>query len=128
MTRYLRIADRVARDIRAGLLPPGSRLPSLRVLCEREGVSLMTALAAYRRLEAQRLVSAEPRSGYRVSRAIAEKLAGPAIARPRVLPPRNQRTSILSEVLEATSDPKLVPLGLACPAPSLFPLGSLRRM
>jgi DNA-binding transcriptional MocR family regulator len=128
VARYERIAERVARDIRAGLLPPGSRLPSLRALCEREGVSLMTALAAYRRLEAQRLVSAEPRSGYRVSRATAERLAGPAIARARVHPPRNPRSTILGEVLLAASNPELVPLGLACPDPSLFPLGSLRRM
>lgn len=126
--RYERIANRVARAIKTGALAPGARLPSLRVLCERDGVSLMTALAAYRRLEALGLVTAIERSGYRVARATTMPLTGTAIARPRIVKARAPRARILGEVLAAASDPKLVPLGLATPDPSLFPLATLRRL
>lgn len=126
--RYERIADRVATAIKNGVLTPGARLPSLRLLCEREGVSLMTALAAYRRLEALGLVTAIERSGYRVAHATMRPLTGTAIARPRIARTRATRAGILGEVLEAASDRKLVPLGLATPDPSLFPLAALRRL
>lgn len=128
MSLSQRIADAVARDIRTGVLRPGARLPSLRAVCEREGVSLMTALAAYRRLEMLRLVSAQPRSGYRVARSVADKLQRPAIPRARLLPAREGRTAILDAVLRAVSNPQLFPLGLGAPDPRLFPLASLRRV
>jgi DNA-binding transcriptional MocR family regulator len=128
MSRYQDIADAVARDIAAGLLLPGARLPSLRRLCEREGISLMTALAAYRRLEALRLVAAQPRSGYCVAQRAAEQVRRPAIAYARTRSARNGRASTVHAVLEAANDPSLFPLGLGCPDPRLFPQASLRRV
>jgi DNA-binding transcriptional MocR family regulator len=126
--RYERIAEQFAQRIQAGLLAPGERLPSLRVLCENEGVSLMTALAAYRRLEALRLVDAAARSGFTVSRTASPKLERPAIPRPRIVHDREPREAILAQALAAASDPALAPLGLACPDPAHFPLASLRRI
>lgn len=128
VARYERIAERFAQRIHGGLLAPGERLPSLRALCESEGVSLMTALAAYRRLEALRLVEAAPRSGFKVSLTASPKLDRPAIRRPRVVHDRSPREAILAQALAAASDPALAPLGLACPDPAHFPLASLRRI
>jgi DNA-binding transcriptional MocR family regulator len=126
--RYERIAERFAQRIHGGLLAPGERLPSLRALCESEGVSLMTALAAYRRLEALRLVEATPRSGFKVRLTESPKLDRPAIRRPRVVQHRSPREAILGQALAAADDPALAPLGLACPDPAHFPLASLRRI
>lgn len=126
--RYERIAEGFAQRIRGGLLAPGERLPSLRRLCSSEGVSLMTALAAYRRLEALRLVEAAPRSGFTVSLDASPKLDRPAIRRARVVHDRSPREGILAQVLAAANDPALAPLGLACPDPAHFPLASLRRI
>lgn len=127
-SRYESIAAGIAADIESGLLAPGERLPSLRSLCETAQVSLMTALAAYRRLEALQLVEAVPRSGYRVRLEQASRLAKPAVARARLARASSARAAILREVLAAVSDPRLAPLGLACPATELFPLASLRRI
>lgn len=127
MTRYESIATHIAGDIQSGLLAPGERLPSLRSVCEREQVSLMTALAAYRRLEALQLVEALPRSGYRVRAAPMPRLERPATTRTRLVSARSTRATILHEVLGAVSDPALVPLGLGCPASDLYPLATLRR-
>jgi len=127
-SRYESIALRIASDIENGLLAPGERLPSLRNLCETAQVSLMTALAAYRRLEALQLIEALPRSGYRVRLERASRLAKPAVARTRLARPSSARAAILREVLSAVNEPGLAPLGLACPATELFPLASLRRI
>jgi DNA-binding transcriptional MocR family regulator len=127
-SRYEAIAQRVALSIRSGLLVAGERLPSLRSVCESEQVSLMTALAAYRRLETLQLVEALPRSGYRVRLRENARLDRPAIARPRLVPAKDPREAILREVLAAAADPSLVPLGLGCPDPRQFPLASLRRV
>ncbi|HTV24836.1 MAG TPA: PLP-dependent aminotransferase family protein, partial [Polyangiaceae bacterium] len=128
VARYERIAERYAQRIHGGLLAPGERLPSLRLLCEKEGVSLMTALAAYRRLEALRLVEAAPRSGFKVSLSVSPKLDRPAIRRARLVHDRSPREAILAQALAAAADPALAPLGLASPDPAHFPLASLRRI
>jgi DNA-binding transcriptional MocR family regulator len=126
--RYQAIAQQLARSIQAGVLRPGERLPSLRALCVREGVSLMTALAAYRRLETLRMVEASPRSGYRVCARELPGFSRAAIARPRLAAHSGERDALVCEVLRAVEDPRLIPLGLGCPSPTLYPLAALRRI
>lgn len=126
--RYREIAHHLAQSIQEGLLKPGERLPSLRMLCQSQGASLMTALAAYRHLEDLGLVEALPRSGYRVLPEPVPPLLRPAILRPRLTSFSTQRADIIAQVLTAMADPALVPLGFGCPSPSLFPLASLRRL
>ena len=128
--RYKEIAHHLARSIQDGLLKPGERLPSLRALCEDQGTSLMTALAAYRHLEDLGLVEALPRSGYRIlpGPLPLPLLQRPPIPRPRLTSYSTARADIIAQVLTATANPSLVPLGFGCPSPSLFPLASLRRL
>ena len=66
-TLYLQIAQTLAASIRAGVLGRGERLPSLRDLAAQHGVSLSTAVQAYRALEDMRLVETRPRSGFFVA-------------------------------------------------------------
>ncbi|MEA2598244.1 MAG: GntR family transcriptional regulator, partial [Thermomicrobiales bacterium] len=47
---YLRIAQDLINEIEAGRLKPGDAVPSERVLCERYGVSRMTARHAVQTL------------------------------------------------------------------------------
>lgn len=69
---YVRIADQVAAGIADGVHPPGSRIPSVRRLCEQHDVSMTTALEACRLLEARGLVRSRPRSGFYVQRPRSE--------------------------------------------------------
>ena len=126
--RYKEIARHLAQSIHEGLLRPGERLPSLRSLCQSQGTSLMTALAAYRHLEDLGLVEALPRSGYRVLADSVPPLLRPAILRSRLTSFSTQRADIIAQVLTAMADPALMPLGFGCPSPALFPLASLRRL
>ena len=126
--RYREIAEQLASSIREGLLRPGEHLPSLRSLCQSEGTSLMTALAACRHLEDLGLVQALPRRGYQVLASPAPRLERPAIQRSRLSSFSLQRADIIAQALTAMADPALVPMGFGCPSPDLLPLASLRRV
>jgi DNA-binding transcriptional MocR family regulator len=66
----------VTRLIESGRLPEGSRLPSVRQLARRAGVSVYTVTQAFERLGAKGLVQARAGSGYFV--ATARRLPLPA--------------------------------------------------
>jgi DNA-binding transcriptional MocR family regulator len=127
MKRYEALADQLANDIRAGRLAPGTRLPSIRTLTARHGVSPSTAFQAYYRLEDRGLVRARERSGYFVAGT-----GGPALPQPaRPGAPRLRASVDVSDlvfsVLDAARDRGIVPLGSAFPAPELFPQQRLAR-
>jgi len=61
--RYKQLVDALAAQIRAGSLPPGTRLPTHRKLAAREGLALVTASRVYAELEAMGLVSGETGRG-----------------------------------------------------------------
>ena len=61
--RYKQLVDRLAADIRAGRLRPGTRLPTHRDLAAREGLALVTATRVYAELQALGLVSGETGRG-----------------------------------------------------------------
>jgi DNA-binding transcriptional MocR family regulator len=58
-SRYKRLVDAFAADIRSKRLPPGTRMPTHRQLAAREGIALVTATRVYAELEAMGLVSGE---------------------------------------------------------------------
>jgi len=60
------LAARLAQRIRDRLLPPGSRLPSVRLCAQQQGVSPSTVVAAYDQLLAQGLVEARRNKGFYV--------------------------------------------------------------
>lgn len=75
---YRQLADHYRHAIHSGTLSPGEKLPSVRVMMQRHGVSLATALQACRQLEADGLAEARPRSGYFVRALRRQALASAA--------------------------------------------------
>ena len=63
LARYKQLVDALAAEIRAGRLPPGTRLPTHRRLAAQEGLALVTATRVYAELEAMGLVSGETGRG-----------------------------------------------------------------
>ena len=61
--RYKDVVDALAADIRAGKIPPGTRLLTHRELAAREGLALVTATRVYAELAAMGLVSGEAGRG-----------------------------------------------------------------
>jgi len=67
LPRYRQLVLDIAGQINQGVLAPGERLPSLREVCARQGLSLSTVHEAFRQLEDQGLIEARPQSGFFVS-------------------------------------------------------------
>lgn len=65
--RYRAIAERLERELAAARLEEGARIISVRALARREDVSVPTAVAALRHLEARGVIVARPRSGWRIA-------------------------------------------------------------
>ncbi|AOY90681.1 GntR family transcriptional regulator [Cupriavidus sp. USMAA2-4] len=121
MKRYEELAEILARDIRAGNLPPGTRMPSIRKTVAQYGVSPSTAFQAYYRLEERGLVRARERSGYYVAGAAGLPLPRPAARRTRRASTEVDVSKLVFAVLEAAADQRMVQFGSAFPAPELFP-------
>lgn len=65
--KYPQVAKQILRQIQQQALPYGSKMPSLRQLCQQFNISLTTARNTYEHLEQQGWLVAKPRSGYFVS-------------------------------------------------------------
>lgn len=124
---YERLADDLARQVRSGTLAPGDRIPSVREMSGRQGVSVTTVLQAYRKLEALHLVEARPKSGFYVLPERAHRVPPPRVSRPVQAPTRVTTSDLMDSIVAASSDPDLVPLGAAVPDPALLPLRALAR-
>ena len=62
-TRYMKLADIIAKAIESGSLSPGKRLPTHRTIAEKYGVALATATRAYSELESRGLIVGEAGRG-----------------------------------------------------------------
>lgn len=70
--KYLAIAEAIARDIEAGILNAGDRLPPQRMLAELLGVDLTTITRAYGEAQRRGLVEGDGRRGSFVRRTTVE--------------------------------------------------------
>ena len=74
--RYKELVDSLAAEIRAGRLPPGTRLPTHRQLAAQQGLALVTATRVYAELESMGLISGETGRGTFVREALLPRDLG----------------------------------------------------
>jgi len=67
---YQAIADQIGREIEAGRMKPGSRLPTQRALAKQLGVTLTTVTRAYDEAQRRGLLSGEVGRGTFVRPAV----------------------------------------------------------
>jgi len=127
MKLYAQLAVDLAALIRDGTLPQGARAPSVRQLCRDRGLSPATVIRAYEHLESRGFISSRPRSGFYVSGLWAESPPIPPVSRPAARSTQLDVSELIFDVLEATRDKAVVPLGSAFPNPAHFPLPVLAR-
>jgi DNA-binding transcriptional MocR family regulator len=125
MPLYNELADEITRQVQAGVLRAGERLPSVRALSASRSISQSTVMQAYYLLEDRGLISTRPRSGYYVNAKPRQPLARPATVVPVGEPTAVAVEDLLVQVLEHLRDPTMVPLGSAFPSPLLYPLPKL---
>jgi DNA-binding transcriptional regulator YhcF (GntR family) len=75
------LRNRIIEAIRAGTLPPGARLPTVRELADYLGLAVNTVARAYRELEAAGVVETRGRFGTFVARLDPSDTAMAAAAR-----------------------------------------------
>src|SRR2546423_12527672 len=127
MNLYERISGRLEEAMKVGARRAGDRLPSVRGLSEREGVSVSPVLQAYLTLEARGLIEARPQSGHYVRRQ-RPLPPEPPPTRPSTGATPVTVSALVAKVVESARDPDLVPLGCNQPDPELFPWGKLGRI
>jgi DNA-binding transcriptional MocR family regulator len=127
MKRYEQLASQLRELIRRGDLPPGTRLPAVRVASGAHGVSPSTVFRAYYLLESQGLITPRPRSGYYVSEAAMRMARQLCDAKPRANePPRSVNISdLVFEVLSSVKDADAVAFGSPFMSPGVFPMQRL---
>lgn len=132
---YRQVAEHYHQAIRQGVLGAGTRMPSVRELMQRHGVSLSTALQALRTLESLGCVQARPRVGYFVCespQSLLGECSEPDLRRPlhrldgADFAGINERISLWLE--KSRLAPVRIDLGSAMPAPELFDGAALNRI
>ncbi len=124
--KYLQLAKNFERQLRAGVLRVGDRLPSIRQLRDAHQVSAATAVGCYLWLERQGYVRARPKSGYFVSRAPVAERPAPDVAA-RVRGPVPVRVASLAAAGIASARSAVIDLGPAVISPALLPARRLNR-
>ncbi|HDR9057741.1 PLP-dependent aminotransferase family protein [Burkholderia vietnamiensis] len=119
LSQYQQIAEALRASIKAGTLPVGSKLPSVRALGKEHDVSVLTALQALRLLEQERWVEARPRSGFYVVERCDASLSEPKAI--EVAPLDERAETHLSIV----GTPCRVRLDLANGESALYPIAKL---
>ncbi len=70
MSKTNEIKDEILEMIRLGMIGPGEKMPSIRSMAKKYGVSITPVSDAYNALVAQQLVESRPQSGYYVTNSI----------------------------------------------------------
>jgi DNA-binding transcriptional MocR family regulator len=123
---YVQIADELVALVQSGQLKGGDRLPSVRRLVRQKGVSASTAVAALRALEHRGFAVARPQSGY-FAKPARLPVDEPVTTRPLTTARNVGVDSLMLQVIGASADPSIAPLGAAAPDPELFPMRRLQR-
>ncbi|MBB6271289.1 DNA-binding transcriptional MocR family regulator [Pedobacter cryoconitis] len=124
---YNEIAIGIASQIRSGVLEPGDKLPSVRMLCKEYSISMNTAKRVFLELEAQSLIDAKPQSGYFVGRSAYRKLPIPEISRPSALASDNEPDELISKVYADMGNETLTLFSICAPSGELLPLAKLKK-
>lgn len=124
---YNEIANGLAGQINSGVLKPGDRLPSVRMLCEKHKISMNTAKRVFLELEAQSLIDAKPQSGYFVSRRPYPRLPLPAVSNPSTLANNNEPDELISRVYANMGNDALTLFSVGAPSGDLLPLAKLKK-
>jgi DNA-binding transcriptional MocR family regulator len=125
---YRQVIDLISENIDSGTLRPGDRLPSLRRMSTRIGVSIPTVRQAYVELERQRRVESRPQSGFYVRGFLSNDMVRPAPRFRRTAKPVPvSRRSLMDRVFDGIHQPDVLPFGIADPSMAKPPAKALHR-
>jgi len=124
---YLQVANRIADQIKSGILKAGDRLPSVRTLCGQHGISMNTAKRIFFELEAQSLVDVKPQSGYFVSSLASHQLPIPQVSAPSPISVHSEPNALIDKVYANMGSKNLTLFSIGVPSGSLLPKAKLNK-
>ena len=125
--KYEQVVERVMSLVDRGLIKDGDKIPSVRSMSRQMGVSVMTVLEGYRRLEARGVILSLPRSGYTLRPAAHRKyqeLKQPPEAREfpiEISPETARRPDLMDEIFRAGYIPGIIGFGAGLPQSADLP-------
>jgi DNA-binding transcriptional MocR family regulator len=122
---YVRIADKLEKNISEGVLKTGDKLLSVRNLSKEQGISLSTAFKAYTQLEIKGLIESRPKSGYYVRYRPRNTHQKPSSIEKE--PEQVDVEEMIAMVLRNVNAEGVVRLSQAAPAPELLPSAKLNK-
>src|SRR5690242_11155133 len=106
---YQKLARSLEEQIGQGVLRPGDRVPSIRMLSRRRGVSISTVLEAYLWLENRGAIESRPKSGFYVRVPFARMAPEPHFQTKESKPAEVGVGSIIAEAVRAERNSGCVP-------------------
>lgn len=125
---YLRVAGDIERQIRAGTLRVGEKVPSIREIKSGWQVSTSTALQAYFWLENRGLIQARARSGFYVRVPFSDLAPEPGFEPQRSAPRDAGLDARLGQLLQLRAASGALQLGAAVPSADFYPVRKLNQM
>ena len=122
---YEVIAQELIQDIEQGLYLSGQKIPSVRKLSQKRGVSISTVSQAYSLLEDRGIIQAKPQSGYFVKRAPTEINALPPLSMGDA-PSNVTKGDLIKQILASCQLPSTVNFGAAIPDDAMLPVRSMQ--
>jgi DNA-binding transcriptional MocR family regulator len=123
--RYAMLADTIESQIRDGTFRAGDKLPSIRGLHARTGLSISTVYQAFIELEKRGMILAREKSGYYVKPLLERILPSPVAADQKPVPRKVTINNLAATLFDAMVTPDVLPLGGAFISESLLPLKEL---
>lgn len=124
---YLRIARSIEQQIYDEVLKIGDKLPSIRMVCREQGVSMSTATQAYLELESKSLIESRPQSGYYVSYCPKRQPAIPETSQPDDQAGEHNPRDIVDKVFRNIGNREITLFSLSVPADDLLPIAKLNK-
>lgn len=112
---YQQVTAMVQEMHQTGALRTGDKLPSLRAMSKKLGVSIATVQQAYSELERMELVEARPKSGFFLKPDYSQPLS-PRRTSLTSKPQKVRCQTLIERVQDAIHQPNIIPLGIANPA------------
>jgi DNA-binding transcriptional MocR family regulator len=124
---YERVAAQIERMIETGVLRPGEKAPSVRMISRQLHVSLSTAFQAYYQLEIKGLLEARPRSGFYVR--ILPQTLSPVVTKsaPVTEPSEVKIHDLVTQIFKSFNQPDIVQLGATAVDDHLLPAAKLQK-
>lgn len=125
--KYIQVAEGLEKMIAEEVLRIGDKLPSVRMLSEKYGISMSTAFQAYYHLEGRGLIESRPKSGYYVRFNHQRFLELPDQVKPTALSHEVSVKEMIASIYSDIMAKDVINLALAVPDPSLVPAAKINK-